>query len=188
MLDRVTEKRLIASGGDLLHGGQTRGIDVGRAAHAQHSRLQGHELGELFFGAAKGFGDDDRGVVRRLGDETLDRVLNLDGLIGLEPHFGGSLNRGLGRDRQRSVELEGAGLDLLEQQVKCHDLGQRRGMPRFVGVVLVQDLAGFVIDDDRRVWRSITRPVNCPRPRGTRFCLIPTGAGNRQRCQQTGNR
>jgi hypothetical protein len=61
-------------------------------------------------------------------------------------------------------------------------------MTRIVGMILVQDLTGFVIEHDRRIWRSKIRPVNCPRPRGTRFCLIPAGAGNRQRCQETGNR
>ena len=33
-------------------------------------------------------------------------------------------------------------------------------MTRFVGVVLVQDLAGFVIDDDRRIRGSIVGTVN----------------------------
>ena len=56
----------------------------GRARHAQRSCLRGHELREFLFGAADGFSDDYRGIVRRFGHQPFDRVLDFDRLIGLE--------------------------------------------------------------------------------------------------------
>src|SRR5215831_7275053 len=88
------------------------------------------------------------------------------------------------------IEIELAGLELLEQQVERHDLGQRRRVARFVRVDLVQHEARFVIDHDGRIRRMIVGAVNDAR-RGifawrTSLRLTPPGAGNHQGCQ-TGN-
>src|SRR6266516_2243170 len=50
------------------------------ANHDQPACFQGHQLGEFLFAAADGFSENHRGVVRRFGDEPLDRILDLDGL------------------------------------------------------------------------------------------------------------
>jgi len=105
-----------------------------------------------------------------------------------------SLQRRPGRDRQRRVELELASLELFEQQVKRHDLGQRRRVARFVRVDLVQHQARFVVDHDVGIGRMITGAVDRARTGmvalglDTRLRRIAAGSGNRQRCHETGKR
>ena len=56
-------------------------------------------LGEVGFAAAERFGDDDRDVVGRFGDDGADRGFDLDGLARLEAELGRRLRGGVGRDR-----------------------------------------------------------------------------------------
>ena len=93
MLDGAPEQRLVARGGDLRVGGQAGGIDVGRPRHAERARFCSHARGELFFATGHRFGDDDGGVVRRFRDQTLDRILDVDCLVGFEPELGRVLQR-----------------------------------------------------------------------------------------------
>jgi hypothetical protein len=183
MLNDATQKGLVAGSRYLLFSGQSRGIDVGRARHAQRSSFQGHKLGEFLFAAADGFSDNYRGVVRGFGNKSLYRILNLDGLIDLEPQLGWVLECRLGRDRQRCVKLEIAVLKLLEKQVKRHNFRQRCRMTRFVRTDPVQHETRFVIDHDGRIQWSIIGTVNHALweivARRTSLRLIPPGAGNR---------
>jgi len=87
-----------------------------------------------------------------------------------------------------------AGLDLFEQQVERHDLGQRCRVARFVGTDLVQHEARFVVDHDVGIGRMIIGTVNgawtgmVALRLDTRLRRIAAGSGNRQRGHETGKR
>jgi hypothetical protein len=141
----------------------------------------------------------------------LDRVLDQDGLVGLQAELGRVLAGGERRYRQWRIQLELAGLDLLEQQIERHDLGERGGMTRRVRVLLMQNLAGIVVDHDRGVRRIIVGTVNWAlvprvaafdalrsrgvpgsfprrmRSRARRIGVIPPDGGDRQHRQSTGD-
>ena len=155
MLDGAAEQRLVARGGDLQVGRQARGVDVDRVRHAERDRLAGHQPPEVLLGAAERLGDHRGGVVGRPGDERLERVLDRERLAGLEAELGRRPRGGARRDRQRRIELEMSGLDLLEQHVERHHLGDRGRVTRRVRVRLMQHLAGLVVDHDRRVVRPV---------------------------------
>ncbi len=105
--------------------------------------------------AAEIFGDDDGGVVRGLGDDALDRVLDRDGLAGLEFELGRRLLGGVFGDFERRIELDLAGVEALEQQIERHHLGQRGRMPQCVRVRCLQDGAAIAVDHDRGRRRRI---------------------------------
>ncbi len=174
VLNGAAQDGLVARRGDLVVGRQARGVDVGGAGHAQHSRFQGHELGEFFLRSADRLGDHRGGVVRRLGDQRLDRVLDLDGLIGLEAELHGTLTGGVCGDLERGIELELAGLELLEQQIKRHDLGERGRVARLIGLDCVEHFAGLVVDHDVGVVRPAGLRLDGTRPR--RRLRLLTGA------------
>ena len=155
VLDGAAERRLIARGGDLLAVGQAVGIAVHRLAHAERARLARHQLGEIVFVAGDGFRDHDGGVVGRARHQSLDGVFDLDGLARSQAELGGSLLGGVLGHFHFSVELHLAGLETLEQQIERHDLGERGGMARGVGIVGGERGAGIGVDDDRGESRAV---------------------------------
>ncbi len=102
-----------------------------------------HQLGEVVLAAAEVFGDDDGGVVGRPRDDALDRILDRDGLAGLEIELGRRLLGGVLGDLERRIELDLAGVETLEQQVERHDLGQRGRMAQRVRVRRLQHLRRY---------------------------------------------
>ncbi len=184
LLDGASQQGLVARRGDLLVSGQSGGVYIDGARHAERLRLAGHQLGELFFAAAQRFGHDHCGIVRRLGDEPLDRILDGEGLVGLEAELGRVLGRGIGRDRQARVELDVAGLELLEQQIERHDLGERRRMARLVRAIGVQHGPGIGVDHDVGIGRPIVGAMDgamrslLRRSRLRRACVRPLCAGS----------
>jgi hypothetical protein len=111
-------------------------------------------LAKVLLGAADCLGDDYRGVVRRLGDERLESLLDGEGLPRFQTELYRMLTGGFGGYRQGRVELELAGFELLEQQIERHDLGQRRRVARLVRLGLMQDLAGVGVGHDVGITRS----------------------------------
>ena len=95
VLDGAAQRRLIARRRDLFVVGQARGIAIGRPAHAERARLAGHHLGEIVFIAADGFRDHDGGVIGGARHQSLDGVLDADGLTRAQPELGGSLLGGV---------------------------------------------------------------------------------------------
>jgi hypothetical protein len=118
-------------------------------------RLFRHELGKAVLVAAEVFGDGDGSVVRRLRHHRLDRILDGNGLTGLQAEFCRRLLGGVPGNLERRVELDFARFESLEQQIERHDLGQRRRVARRVGVRRVQHVAGVAVDDNRGRWRRI---------------------------------
>ena len=155
LLDRAAEDRLIARGGELVGARQSRRVDIDRARHAERVRLARHQPAEVVLAAADRLGDHDRGVVRRLRDHALDRVVDRDRLPGLELELGGRLRGRVRGYRQARVELELAGFELLEQQVERHDLGDGGRVAQRVGVRRVQHLAGIGVDHDVGIGRGV---------------------------------
>ena len=79
LLDGAAENGQIMRRGDLLVIRQARRICIVRPGHAEGMGFAGHHLGECVFVAADLLGDGAGDVVRRFGDNRLDRVLDLDG-------------------------------------------------------------------------------------------------------------
>ena len=153
--DGAAEQSLIARGGDLLIVRQARRVVIGRALHAERAGLRGHQFREARLVTAERFGDDHRDVVGRLGDDGADRGFDLDRFARLETQLGRRLHGGVRRHRKIGARLDLARLELLEQQVERHDLGEGGGMARAVGLVGLHHLAGVGVDDDRRGGRLI---------------------------------
>ncbi len=112
-------------------------------------------LAKACLAAAEIFGDDDGGIVGGSGDDALDRVLDRDGLAGLEPELGRVLLRGMFGNGKRRIELEPAGVETLEQQIERHHFGQRGGVAQRVGIRRLQHCAAVAVDHDRRKWRVV---------------------------------
>src|SRR3954466_9610864 len=101
-------------------------------------RLAGHQLGEVVFIAGDRFSYDYRSIVGRASDHAFDRILNRKRAAGLETQLGGTLAGRFLRYVHLAVELELAGLELLEQQIKRHDFGKGGWVPPRVRIGLVQ--------------------------------------------------
>ena len=102
------------------------------------------------FVAADRLGDRHGDVVGRTRDDRLDRVLDRDRVAGARPELGRLLRGGVLGDRDLRSQGQRALVELLEQQVERHHLGDRRGMARRVLVDAVERAAGIGVDDDRR--------------------------------------
>ena len=83
ILDGAGENSHVARRGDLVIVGQTGRVAIDRVRHAERPSLGGHQLGKVILGTAERFGDDDRYVVGRLGDDGADRGFHGDGLARL---------------------------------------------------------------------------------------------------------
>ena len=149
-LDRAPEQRLVVRGGDLIVVRQAGRVHVGGAAHAERMRLLRHQLGEARLRRRRGF---RRSPPQRRSPTCVTTALIASStamrLAGLESEFRRRLLGGVLGDLERRIEPDLAGFEPLEQQIKRHDLGQRRRMARRVGVRRVQHLAGVAVDDDR---------------------------------------
>ena len=95
-------------------------------------------------------GDRDRDVVRRTGHDGLDRVLDADRFARLKAELRGLLRRGVRGDRNLGLKRHRAAIELLEQQVERHHLGDRGRMAQSVLVRRIERLAAIGVDDERR--------------------------------------
>ena len=154
-LDGAPERGLIACRGDLVVVGQAGGVLVDGVLHAQRLRLARHQFGEVILIARDRLGDHDGGVVRRTRDHALDRIFDRKGASGLETELGGRLSGGFGGHFERTVELELAGFELLEQQIERHDFSERCRVAPRVRIGRVQHRPGIGIHDDISVRRGV---------------------------------
>ena len=148
-LDRAPEQREVARAGDLIIVRQAGRVDISGVAHAERLGFLRHELGELVLVAGQIFGDRHGDIVRRSRDHGFDRIIDRDGLAGLDAELRWRLLGRMDGDLERRVEPDRAGVEPLEQQVERHDLGQRSRMAQRVGVRRLEHLAGVAVDDDR---------------------------------------
>ena len=120
------EDRQVARGGELLVVGQAGGVAVESARHAESVRFARHHFGERALVAADLLRDGDRDVVGRTGDDRLDGVLDGDRVAGLDAELGRLLGGGVRGNRNRRLQRQGAFVELLEQQIERHHLGDAR--------------------------------------------------------------
>jgi hypothetical protein len=154
-LHGASERRLIAGRGHLRRIGQAGSVLVDGAAHAERLRLARHQSGKRVLVAGDGLRHHHGGIVRRTRDHSLDGVFDRERAAGLEAELGRHLSGGFLRDLELAVELELAGLELLEQQIERHDLGERRRMALRIRIGRMQHRAGIGVDDDVRVRRGV---------------------------------
>ena len=135
--------------GDLLVVGKSRSVAVDRARHAERARLARHHVGEIVFRLADRLADRDRNVVRRTGHDRLDRVLDADRLARVEAELRGLLRGGVFGDRNLRMERHCALVELFEQEVERHHLGDRSRMAQSVFISRVERPAAVGVDDNR---------------------------------------
>jgi hypothetical protein len=150
--DPPAEQRHVARGRELAAVRQPAGVAEGCAAHAERARPLGHGERELVLGLAQRFRDHGRDIVRRLGDQRQDRVLDADRLAGLESQFRGRLAGRAAGDLEPRVERKLAALQRLEDHEERHDLGKRGRIVARIRIGFVQHAAGLGIDDDGGVF------------------------------------
>ena len=97
--------------------------------------------------------DSHRDVVGRARDDRLDRVFDAEALAGVEAEFGRRLARRVRRHRNRRFETEATLVELFEQEIERHHLGERRRMAQFVFAGRIERAARISVDDDRGVGR-----------------------------------
>ena len=148
ILDRKTKQGLVTRGRNLRGIGQSVRVSVDGPRHTQGAGLARHQLGEFFLGAGKMFGDHDGCVVGGFRHQCLDRILDHQGLTRADAEFGRRLACGVGRNFHLGVEFDPACLELLEQQIQCHYLGERSRVADRVGVSRMQYVAGIGVDHD----------------------------------------
>ncbi len=174
VLDRAAERDEIARRGDLVRIGQAGRVLVDRAVHAKLARLAGHHVGERVLGPADVLGHRRGDVVGGLGDERLDGVLDLDGLPGAQPQLRGRLDCAWAADAQLAVEVEAALLQLFEEKIEGHHLGDGRGMAKRILVFGVQDAAGLGVHHHGRIGRIVAASLR-------NLTLARFGGGGRER-------
>ncbi|MBB3771127.1 hypothetical protein FHS55_001726 [Angulomicrobium tetraedrale] len=148
LLDGAAESGEVARRRHLLRIGQAIRILEGGARHAERAGAQRHLPREAGGIAGNVLGDDHGDVIGRARDQCLDGVFDGDGRARLDAELGRLLRCGIGRNAQLGAERHTPLLQLLEQHVERHDLGDGGRVAQGVGIVLVQDLAGIGVDDD----------------------------------------
>src|SRR3954464_14522410 len=66
----------------------------------------------------------------------------------------------MGRDLKRRVQGEPAALELLEEQIQGHDLGDRGGVPQGLLVLGVQHASGLRVDHHRGIGRAVAAALS----------------------------
>jgi hypothetical protein len=151
-LQRHAELHHVAGRRVLPRIGQAIGVAKAGIGHADGARRTGHAIGESRHGSRDVLGDDRGGIICRAGDEALDGILDGDRFAGPEAKLGRRLALGERGYPQRRRQLEPSPVELLEEDVERHHLGERGGIAPSVGVCLVEHLAGRRIDHNRRIF------------------------------------
>ena len=140
--------RHIARAGNLFGIGKARRVGECRARHAQVTGGAGHAPGEVLLRAGDMLGDGGRDIIGGLHHERPDGGLGRDRLANLHAKLRGRHARRPRRHADGRVEPQPAGIEFLEQDIERHDLGERCGMPRRIGLRGEQYLAVAGINRD----------------------------------------
>ena len=168
LLERTGQNGQVARGGDLFVVGQSRSVAINRARHAERVGPARHHLGERVLVVADRLGDRHRHVVGRAGHDRSDGVLDADRVAGLDAELRRFLRRGVLGDRNPRLERHGALVELLEQQIERHHLGDRGGMPEPIFGDRIEGAPAVGVDHNGRERRGrrngrgvMARPVRC---------------------------
>ena len=151
LAQRDAERGHVARRGELRGVGQPVRVAKHGALHAERPGLGRHEAGKGGFRTAEQFRQSMRGIIRRAGDQGVDRGLHRHRPAGAHA----KLRRGLGRrlrgedDRRRL--LDPSVLEGLEGEIERHHLRQGCRVAARARIGRKQGLAGIGVDDDRRV-------------------------------------
>ncbi|OGI46823.1 MAG: hypothetical protein A2637_06955 [Candidatus Muproteobacteria bacterium RIFCSPHIGHO2_01_FULL_65_16] len=141
------EPAQIARAGTLAGLVQSRDVHEHRIVHAQGARRCVHLGDEFFLAPGHVFREGEGGVVGRGHDHALEQVLRERPRPGLEKHARALRRPCPGADLDPVVELERSGLQLLEQQIRRHQLDEARRRDARVGPVLGQHQPAAVIHE-----------------------------------------
>ena len=126
-----------------------------RILHSEPRGLAVHHLHESFSRAADVLGDRDRGVVGRVHHDRLHHVVERKRLAFLEIDLRTAHRGRVARGRDPVAGFETAVGEFLRDDHRDHHLGQRRGGPRLVLVVLEHHGPGLGFHQERGgVWRG----------------------------------
>ena len=149
-----TEQRQVVHGDGLAFGRQAGGVLEMQVLEADRPCALVHQFGEIRLRASHALGDHDAAVIRRLDDDALDEIAQLDARLDLREH-----GRGAGRspagtpgvlaDIELVVHSQPAGLDGVEHDLHGHDLGQRCRRDGRIGILGKQHRAGVGVDEKR---------------------------------------
>ena len=127
---------------------QAGGIDEMAARESQLLGIAVHVIGKGLLGAGQVFGQGHGGIVAALDDHALQQVLHRDLLADLDEHARTRHAPGPFAHRDLVVEADGAGLDLLEQHIGRHQLGDAGRFHALVGILLCQHPATVIVLQD----------------------------------------
>ena len=119
------------------------------------SRALGHQRRRTSFSLPRdALGHRDAGIVAGLDDHAAQQILHLHPAVDRREHARCARRRpagapGIGADHEFVLELQPALHDLVEYDLRGHQLGQAGRRHQLVGVLLEQDRAAFGIDQDR---------------------------------------
>ena len=119
-----TQRCHIASGRDLGRIGKARGVDEGGAAHSDGAGGAGHALGEGPLRAAKIFGNGGGDIIGRFDDQGTNGGFDSNAFPRLHAELGRRHRGSTGRHADGRRELDLAGLQIPEQDIKRHHLGE----------------------------------------------------------------
>src|SRR5262249_6056151 len=143
LLDRAAEYCKVMRSRQLIGIGQTRSIGKMRAGHANFVRLFRHECSKMRFVSADAFGDRNSYVIRRACNNRFDCVVHTNRFPWTKTQFAWFLCRRKSRDQNVAVESQMTLVELFEQEVESHHLGDRGGKALLVFVAGVNGFAGI---------------------------------------------
>ena len=124
-------------------------VDEVRVLHAQPRRFLVHALDERVLRSGDGFGERDRRIVARLHDHAVQQLVDAD------TAFFGSMNMREPSARHALSDtvticegMSSLSLQRAEDEVRGHQLGQRRRLARFVGVLRDQRLPAQDVEQE----------------------------------------
>ena len=149
---RARDEIDVPRGGVVVGIVQAGGVDVVRVFAAERGSALVHplhELGDVPL-AAHGLGEDVARLVRRDDEHTLQKLLDRQHLADLDAG-GAAVDaqtlKGTLMRRDGLVERELPRVDRLEHQQRHRQLGDARGVVLLVGVLFVEDLARFLLNE-----------------------------------------
>src|SRR3954470_34627 len=168
VLDRAGENREIARRGDLLWIRQARRIAVDGAAHSERARFLRHMLRESLFGTCKIFSDGSSDIVGGFGHQRFDGVLDRNSVAGVKAKLRGRLLGSMSGNAQGSIERQATALELLEQDIERHHLGDGSGMAKLVLILRMERASGLRVDNHGGEWRVVAPAAMMPSTRLSR--------------------
>ena len=175
VLDRAGQDGEVAGGRDLLGIGQAGGVAVDGARSCRARAPCGSSSRRTASSEPPRFSATT--TATSLADFVTSALMASSTAMvapGRRPSLEGAWREALRRDREGRVEGDPAALELLEQQVEGHHLGDRGRMAQRVLVLRMQDAAGLGVDHHGGVGRVVAAAAR-------RACGGPPRRGRRAR-------